>query len=294
MTNAKRKKDSIIGRLFDPTHIYGRYSSKGLIPPSKLELGQDAIIKMAGGLILGLAVGDAMGWYTSAKKRGLPKKDRKQIENYLRTKYVSIPTESEPSVHEELLKKHKEGSDGEGSGSTIGSFFLGSAPAWYLPVAVGAMLAGGTLGYNRSLKAHNKRNVASEKKKQEDINRQIGRLVEEEYRRTRGQDKTSNDDASMTDRIISGVTSLTGGYGKLLSLLFVTGVLSGGAVGWKKGRSENPNVILHKQLNKALKRHQEVQDSPRIIVPRSLSGYKDTAAKRPPSQQGVELPEIGI
>lgn len=245
-------------------------------------LSKDLLRKFIGGVALAAVLegGRRAAGHTPSDR---DKKTNEAVRDYISTKYISIPSESEPDVDRELRKKANEdvlwGAGQAGKGLlSIGKSIAGhKTPTWYLPASIAALMAG-LIGGQRFIGGRldeKEKQRISEKTK--DINKDIGKLVQDEYQRTRGEKEAMFE---------AGSTAL--------NTLMLIGFLTGTGAGYLKGRSDNPSLIMHKKLADAIAQNQSVYDAPKILVPNSLRGEGLKSKENQPSQEQVRLEEMYV
>jgi hypothetical protein len=280
---------STISRLYNPYYLAQRYANakKGVSVSAK-DIITDVAWKTAGGLTLA----PLLYFLTAEDKRILPRKNNpKEIKEYITSKYVSIPSESEPDVYQEIMKEHKESQDNEERPSAFDVFLPKThGMGFAIPVSAAALVSALFVGSSIMDKMRSRQQVGNEKEKQQDINKEIGRIVESRYRKTRGLEK---DAAWKWVEDMKGALSNTKDRGlNALYGIATVGLLIGLAGGWAKGRSLNESVILDKGVQKALASNKVVADTPKIIVPNTYEQYMESSAQRSPQQRRVPVQDI--
>lgn len=285
-----------IRRFIDPAFINTMFRDPKKVTPGLL--GDDLLRKLIGGAAVAtLLEGGRRALNTMDKKE--ENKRKKAIKDYISTKYISIPSETETDVTREINKEKTAQVNDAGSGAweavkqvdDAGKWLWQSltnpkaAPDWYLPVSIATMMAGFYGGQKWIGGRADKKRTKELEEDTEDINKDIGRLIQQEYHRTR--EKTAQDNMPMFDNPLGRVK-------KLFITLALLASGTGLTLGWRKGRQENAANIMNKELTKVIRDNQSVTDAPQVLVPKSLtqSGIKPEKSTR--SQESVPVEDLYV
>lgn len=287
-----------IRRFIDPAFINTTFSNSEKITPKLL--GNDLLHKLVGGAAIAVLLeGGRRTLNTGDKKE--ERKRKKAIKDYISTKYISIPSETETDVIKEINKEKTAQDNDEGNGvwgavetmDEAGEWLWLSltnpeaAPAWYLPVSIATMMAGFYGGQKWIGGRANKKRVKELEEDTEKINKDIGRLVQQEYHRTR--EKTAQEETAQ-----SFWSDPLGRMKKLFTTLVLIGSGTGLILGWMKGRQENAANIMNKQLTKVIRENQSVTDAPQVLVPKSLTQSGIKPEKSTKSQESVPVEDLYV
>lgn len=287
---------SIIDRLYNPYYLAKRYANArdGSRVATK-DILVDMGWKATGGLTLAPLIYLLTRGHDEVNLNN--KRQQEDIKEYLGSRYVAIPSEKEPDVTEELMKEHKEAQEEEEPSAWDVFLPKTRGMGFAIPLSTAALVSALFLGTTNLSKKRSRKLVEAEKGKQQELNKEIGRLVERRYRESRGLDKVSQEDGESSGWFSSilnyfqNVAPLRRGYNALTGMATV-GLLSGLIAGWAKGRSMNESIITDKAVRQALEANKVVSAIPKVIVPNTYSQFLESSAQRSPRQKRVPVQDI--